>query len=88
MKLKKKKKEGAFLWAMIALMAASLIVPMASSLIQPVASSLINTITRKGVGRAGKGQESRFLSLLSLPLMMKAMLGRGSDKMNHTYENF
>ena len=42
-------------------MATSLIAPMTSSLIKPVASSLINTITRRGVRRTGKGQESGFL---------------------------
>ena len=50
-KHKIKKQDGAFLWAMMA--------PMAASLKTPVALSLINAITGKG--------ESRFLPLLSLP---------------------
>ena len=71
-----KKQEGGFLWAMTAPMAASLKAPMASSLIQPVASSLINAILEKGVVRARKGQESGFLPLLALPIIMK-VLGKG-----------
>ena len=49
-------------------MAASLIAPMASLLIKPVASLLMNAITWKGVRRAAKGQEGKFLPLLALPL--------------------
>ena len=45
-------------------------------------------LTRKWVRRAGKGQEGEFISLLSLRLIMKAMLGRSYDKMNHADENF
>ena len=41
---------------------------IAASLIVPVTSSLINAIIGKGVLRAGKGQEGRFLPLLVLPL--------------------
>ena len=51
---------------MIEPVAVSLIAPMASSLIQPVASSLINTLSGKGVMRAGKGKEKGFLPLLTL----------------------
>ena len=51
---------------MIEPVAVSLIAPMASSLIQPVASSLINTLSGKGVMRAGKGEEKGFLPLLTL----------------------
>ena len=67
--MKLKKQEGGFLGSV----AASLIEPMTSSLIQPVASSLINAISGKRVMRAGKGEEGAFLSLLALPLMIKAM---------------
>ena len=41
---------------------------IAASLIVPVTSSLINAIIGKGVLRAGKEQEGRFLPLLVLPL--------------------
>ena len=41
---------------------------IAASLIVPVTSSLINAIIGKGVLRAGKEQEGRFLPLLLLPL--------------------
>ena len=58
---------------MMASMAASLITPSTSSLIQPAASSLINSITGKGVMRAGKGHEDGSFSLLALSLMIKAM---------------
>ena len=51
---------------MIEPVAVSLIAPLASSLIQPVTSSLINTLSGKGVMRAGKGQEKGFLPLLTL----------------------
>ena len=54
-------------------MAVSLIAPMVSSLIQPVTSSLMKAITGKGVTRAAKGQESEFLVLLALPLIMKVL---------------
>ena len=60
---------------------------------QPVASSLINAITRKGVMRAEKGEENRFLSLLALPLMMKVLgkevrrVGRGYNFRNHMGRN-
>ena len=68
-----------FLGAIIAPMAASLIALMASSVIQPAAFSLINTIT-------GKGQESGFLPLLALPLMMK-VLGKGIRRAGRGYDN-
>ena len=54
-------------------MAASLIAPVASSSIQNVASSFINAIAGKEVMRAGKQQESGFLPLLALPLIIKAL---------------
>ena len=53
-------------------MAASLITPMTSSVIETV-----NTITGKGVWRARKGQEVGFLSLLSVPLLLKGIFGKG-----------
>ena len=49
---------------------------------------------RKGVTRAGKGQESGFLPLLALPLMMKAMgnrfirARREYNTMNHMAKKF
>ena len=49
------KKKGVFVWAMMAPMAASLIAPIAYSLKQ-----LRNSITRKVVMRAQKGQEGGF----------------------------
>ena len=55
-----KKQECGFLGVMMELIAASLIVP--------VTSSLINAIIGKGVLRAGKEQEGRFLPLLVLHL--------------------
>ena len=74
---------------------------MASTLIQPVASSLINAITAKGVTRAGKRREGGILSLLTLPLMIKALgkgvmragqwvrrAEKGYDDINHMNENF
>ena len=67
-----KEQDSRFLGAMMAPMAASLIARKASSLVKPVASSRINAISRKGVMRAGKGQEGGFLPLLALPLMIKA----------------
>ena len=74
-----RKQEGRLLGAMMTPMAASLIAPMASSLKQPVASSLINAIT-------GKGQESWFLSLLKLPLIMK-VLWKGVRRTGWKYNN-
>ena len=71
-----------------------MIAPMASLFIQPVVSSLINAISGKGVTRAGKGQESGFLPLLALPLMMKAMgnrfirARREYNTMNHMAKKF
>ena len=38
--------------------------------------------------RAGKGQESEFIPLLALALMMTAMTGRGYNKMDHMYKCF
>ena len=76
-----KKQEDAVLGAMMAPMAASLTAPTATSLILPVASSVINTITGKGVIKAGKGQKSGSLPLLlALHLMVKAMTGRDMIK--------
>ena len=60
------KQKDVFLPVMMAPMIASLISPMASSLMQSVAFSLINAIIGKGVMRAEKGQEGRFLVLLVL----------------------
>ena len=53
------------------------------SLMQPAGPSLINAISRKGIRRAGKGQEGEILPLLALTWMMKAMSGRGYNKMDH-----
>ena len=50
---------------------------MVASLLAPMASSLINAISGKGVMIVGKGQEGGFLPLLELPLMIKAMSGKG-----------
>ena len=36
------------------------------SLMQPAGPSLINAISRKGIRRAGKGQEGEILPLLAL----------------------
>ena len=44
---------------------------------------MINDVTGKGVGRAEKGQEGGFLPLLALPLVMKAMSGKGYSNKNH-----
>ena len=88
------KKQGRFLGAVMGPMTASLIAPMASSLIKPVASSVINAISGKGIMAAAKRQEGGFLPLLALPLMIKAMsgkgvtrAGRGYNKMNHMDKN-
>ena len=83
-----RKQEDGFPWAMMAPMVASLIAPMASSLIQPVASSLINARTGKGVRTAEKGQEGGILPLLGLPLMFKAISGKGYNNMDKMDENF
>ena len=69
-------------------MAASLIAPMASSLIQLVVSSLINATTGKGVRKEGKGQKGGFLPLLVAPLILKAVFGRGYNKMDYMDKNF
>ena len=79
-KLEITKQEGGFLGAMMAPMVASLIAPIASLLIQPVISSLINAISRKGVMRAGKGQEGRFLPLLTLPSIIKVLGKRSHNR--------
>ena len=68
-------------------MAASLIAPMASSLIQLVAS-LINATTGKGVRKEGKEQKGGFLPLLVAPLILKAVFGRGYNKMDYMDKNF
>ena len=65
----KQKKEGWFLPAMMT--------PLAALLIAPMACSLINGITGKGVKRAEKIQEGRFLQHLALSLM-KGILERES----------
>ena len=83
---KKSKQDGGFLVAMMVPMVVSLIVHMASSLIQPVASLMINTISRKGVMRAGKGQEDGILLLLTLPFMMK-VLGKGVTRVEKRHNN-
>ena len=75
-------------------MAALLIAPMASALIQPVTFSLMNTISGKGVMRAGKEQEGGFQQSLALPIMMKVLgkevrrAGRGYNNMDHMDKNF
>ena len=58
---------------MVTPMSFSLRAPMASSLLKPAVSSLIYTITGKGIMRAGKGQEGRFLQLLAIPLTTKVL---------------
>ena len=78
--------EDRFHGAMMGSIASFLIAPMASSLIQPVASSLINAMSRKGVMRAGKGQQGRFLPLLALPLIMK-VLEKGMTRAGKGYNN-
>ena len=79
---------------MMAPMPASLIAPMASSLIQHVASSSsINAISGKRVMKAGKSQESGFLTLLALTLMIKVLEkentreGRGYNNMGNLDKN-
>ena len=52
-------------------MATSLKASVAYSLIQPISSSMKTTITGRGVGRVGKGQEVAILRLLAVPLMIK-----------------
>ena len=59
---------------------------MAALMILPMDSALICTITRKGVMRAGEGQESGFLSLLGLPLIIK-VLGKGFTGAGKGYNN-
>ena len=61
---------------------------MASLLMQSVASSVINAITGKGVMRAGKGQEGEILPLLAAPLILKAIIGRGYNKMDRMDKYF
>ena len=56
-----------------------MIIPMASSLIQPVTSSMINAITRNGVSRTGKRQESGILPFLAL-LLALLLYGGGHNK--------
>ena len=62
---------------MIAPWTASLIAPMVPSLTQPVDSSLINAISKKETWTQEKGQEGEILPLLTLPLMIKALSGKG-----------
>ena len=38
---------------------------------------MVNTIPKKGVIGAAKGQEGGFLSLIALPLMIKTIPGEG-----------
>ena len=52
---------------------------MAASLIAPMVSSLINALTEKG-------QESGFLPLLALPLMIK-VLGKTFRRAERGYNN-
>ena len=93
-----KKQEVGFLGSMMATMAASMIAPMA--LIQPVASSLTSVMFGKGVTTAGNVQEGGFLSLLTLPSMMKVLrkgvtragkgvrrAGKGCNNMDHMDKN-
>ena len=58
---------------MVTPMSVSLIATMASSLLKPAVSSLIYTITGKGIMRAGKRQEGRFLQLLAIPLTTEVL---------------
>ena len=62
----------------------AMIIPVAASLMQPVASSLINAISEKG---DMKGQEGGSLPLLALPLMVKAMSGKGFMRAGIVYNN-
>ena len=73
---------------MIAPMTASLTAPLASSLIQSVVCSLINAVTRNRVMGVGKRKEGRILSLLELPLAMKAVFMIAYNKMDHMNKNF
>ena len=63
-------------------MVASLIAPTASLSIQTVASSLINVISGKRQNRENSG----FLSLLALPLIMK-ILGKRVKRAGKCYNN-
>ena len=71
---------------MIAPVAFWLIAPMVYSLIQLVTSWFINAIFGKRVTRAGKRQESRFLPLLALPIIMKVQ-GKGITRAGKEYDN-
>ena len=79
-----KNQEGGFLGPVLAPMTALVIF----SLIKPVAPLLINAITGKWVRGAGKRQEGKILSLLTLPLMIKILgkgvrrAGRGNNNIN------
>ena len=75
----KNKQGGRFLGPMIEPVSASLIAPIASSLIKTVPSSFLKPIT-------GKGQESRLLLLLALPLLIK-FLGNGARRAGVGYNN-
>ena len=86
-KYKITKQEGGFHPAMMAHIAALLIASVASSFIQPVASSLINAIPGREVKGAGKGQEGEMLPLLGLPLMIKAVSGKGVTRARKRYNN-
>ena len=65
-----------------------LIARMASSLMQRGDFSLLGSILGKGVMRAGKGQEGRFLPLFALPSMMKIQRNESSIKIFSSAPSF
>ena len=92
-KHKIKKQEGGFLSAMMAPMASSLITGCIMLSVQrtllkePVAPSLINAIFEKGVRKAVIEKESGIILSL-VPLISKAITGRGYNKMDHIDKTF
>ena len=60
-----KKQKSGFFPAMLGPIAVSVLPLMSASLMQTVASSLINSVTGKGIMRAGKGQKKWISSIIS-----------------------
>ena len=81
-----RKWEGGLLGVMMLTLAAWLIPSMPFSLIKPVVPSLINAITGKGVMRAGKGLECRFLPVSTFSLNF-GLLRKRATRSRRWYSN-